>query len=149
MTYKVLYINPLKDYIERLVDSAPTGFDVKVMDPQADVSDLCREAADADFCVMGVDVPEEVFRAAKKVKFIQYMSSGFGQLPVSLLNQLGVPVAQMKTHSISVAEHAVSLMLMTLRRIPASVRLMGEGKWRPDLDEMSYYELYNSTVGIV
>jgi glyoxylate/hydroxypyruvate/2-ketogluconate reductase len=149
MAYKVLYVNPLKDYISRLVNSAPAGFDVKIMDPQADVSDICREAAGADFCIMGVNVPEEVFRAAKKVKFIQYMSSGFGQLPVSVLNELGVPVAQMKTHSISVAEHAVTLMLMTLRRMAASARLMGEGKWRADLDEMSYSELYNKTVGIV
>ncbi len=149
MRYKVLFINPLKDYISRLVDSAPEGFDVKVLSAQLDDSDICREAADADFLIMGVDVPEEVFRAAKKAKFIQYMSSGFGQLPESVLNELGVPVAQMKAHSISVAEHAVTLMLSTLRRIPASMQLMCEGKWRPDLDEMSYSELYNKTVGIV
>ena len=149
MTYKVLFINPLKDYISRLVDSAPAGFEVKVMPADAHVSEICREAADADFFVMGVDVPEDVFRAARKAKFIQYMSSGFGQLPVSTLNELGVPVSQMKAHSISVAEHAVTLMLMTLRRVPASMQLMREGKWRPDLDEMSYSELYNKTVGIV
>ena len=149
MTYKVLYVNPLKDYISRLVSSAPAGFEVRVMSPQAEVAEICREAASADFCIMGVDVPEEVFRAAKKAKFIQYMSSGFGQLPVSVLDQLGIPVAQMKTHSISVAEHAVTLMLMTLRRMVASLQLRDEGKWRPDLDEMSYSELYNKTVGIV
>jgi len=149
MTYKVLYVHPLNDYIGRLVDSTPPGFDVKVMPPQADVSDVCREAADADFLITGVDVPEEVFRAAENAKFIQYMSSGYGQLPVSVLNELGIPVAQMKTHSISVAEHAVTLMLSTLRRIPASMQLMREGKWRPDLDETSYSELYNKTVGIV
>jgi gluconate 2-dehydrogenase len=149
MTYKVLVINPLKDYISRLVDSAPAGFDVKVIPPQADVSDVCGEAVDADFLITGIDVPEEVFRTAKNAKFIQYMSSGFGQLPVSILNELGVPVAQMKTHSISVAEHAVTLMLVTLRRIPATMQLLRDGKWRPDLDEMSYSELYNKTVGIV
>ncbi|OWV31174.1 NAD(P)-dependent oxidoreductase [Halomonas campaniensis] len=149
MRYKILFVNPLKDYVSRLVDSAPEGFDVTVMPAQADVSDICREAADADFLIMGVNVPEEVFRAAKKAKFIQYMSSGFGQLPESVLNELDVPVAQMKVHSISVAEHAVTLMLTTLRRIPATMQLMHKGKWRPDLDEMSYSELYNKTVGIV
>jgi phosphoglycerate dehydrogenase-like enzyme len=149
MTYKVLFLNPLKDYVDRLVKSAPAGFNVKVMDPKADVSEMCREAADADFCVSGVEVPEAVFRAAKKAKFIQYMSSGFGQLPLSVLNELGIPVAQMKTHSISVAEHAVTLTLMTLRRIPATVQLMHKGAWRPDLEETSYSELYGKTVGIV
>jgi phosphoglycerate dehydrogenase-like enzyme len=149
MTYKVLFLNPLKDYIERLVESAPQGFEVKVLPPQTDVSEAAREAADADFLVMGVDVPEAVVRAAKKAKFLQYMSSGFGQLPLSVLNELGVPVAQMKAHSISVAEHAITLILSTLRRIPASMQLMRDGKWRPDLDEMSYSELYNKTVGIV
>jgi gluconate 2-dehydrogenase len=149
MTLKVLFVNPLKDYIDRLVDSTPEGFSVTVMPAGADVADMCREAADADFLISGVDVPEEVFRAARNVNFIQYMSSGYGQLPISVLDELGVPVAQMKTHSISVAEHALTLMLTLLRRIPASMELMREGKWRHDLDEMSYSELYNKTVGIV
>ncbi|MFF1255087.1 NAD(P)-dependent oxidoreductase [Pseudarthrobacter sp. NPDC058329] len=149
MTYKVLFLNPLKDYIDRLVDSTPEGFNVTVMPAGADVADMCREAADADFLISGVDVPQEVFRGAKNVKFIQYMSSGYGQLPVNVLDELGVPVAQMKTHSISVGEHAVTLMLTVMRRIPASIQLMRAGKWRQDLDEMSYSELYNKTVGIV
>lgn len=149
MTYKVLYINPLKDYIDRLIGATPEGFVVKVMSADAEVADICREASDADFLIMGVDVPEEVVRVARKAKFIQYISSGYGQLPLDVLNDLGMPVAQMKTHSISVAEHALTLMMMTLRRVPASMQLLREGKWRPDLDEMSYSELYNKTVGIV
>lgn len=149
MTYKVLFINPLKDYIDRILDSTPEGFEVKIMPLTADVSEICHEAADADFLISGVDVPEEVFRAAKNVQFIQYMSSGYGQLPISILEDLDVPVAQMKTHSISVAEHALTLMLTVMRRIPASTLLLREGKWREDLDETSYSELYNKTVGIV
>jgi phosphoglycerate dehydrogenase-like enzyme len=149
MTHKVLVINPLKDYVDRLVESTPPGFDLKIMPPHADVSDVSREAENADFIISGIDVPERVSRAAKNVQFIQYMSSGFGQLPMSVLDDLGVPVAQMKTHSISVAEHAVSLMLMTLRRIPATMQLLRQGQWRPDLDETSYSELYGKTVGIV
>jgi gluconate 2-dehydrogenase len=149
MTYKVLLINPLKDYISGLQDSTPPGFELTVMPLEADIADLCREAADADFVISGVDVPEAVFRAATRARFIQYMSSGYGQLPEPVLDELGVPVAQMKTHSISVAEHAVTLMLATLRRIPASLQLMREGKWRQDLDETSYAELYGKTVGIV
>lgn len=149
MTYKVLFVNPLKDYIGRLHDSTPEGFTVKVMTLEEDLSELCREAADADFLISGVDVPEEVFRSARNVRFIQYMSSGYGQLPVSVLDELGVPVAQMKTHSISVAEHTLALILTVLRRIPASTQLLRDGKWREDLDETSYSELYNKTVGIV
>ncbi len=149
MTYKVLLINPLKDYISGLMDSTPLGFELTVMPPHAEVADICHEAAEADFLISGVDVPEEVFLAAKNARFIQYMSSGYGQLPEDVLNALRVPVAQMKTHSISVAEHAVTLMLTALRRIPASQQLMREGKWRPDLDETSYGELYGKTVGIV
>ncbi|MFD4420578.1 NAD(P)-dependent oxidoreductase [Agromyces sp. NPDC058484] len=149
MTHKVLVVNPLKDYVDGLEHSTPPGFDLQVMPPRSDVSDLCREAVDADFLISGVDVPEAVFRAANNAKFIQYMSSGYGQLPINVLNELQVPVAQMKTHSISVAEHAITLMLAVLRRIPASLQIMREGKWRPDLDETSYSELYGKTVGIV
>lgn len=149
MTHKVLFLNPLKDYIHGIEEATPEGFDLTVMPAGAPVSDMIRAAEDADFLISGVEVPEEVFRAAKKARFIQYMSSGYGQLPLDVLNELGVPVAQMKTHSISVAEHAVTLMLSVLRRIPASLQLMREGRWRPDLDEMSYGELYGKTVGII
>lgn len=149
MSYNVLFINPLKDYIQRLQDTVPAGFDLTVMPADTPVADLCAAAADADFIISGIEIPEEVFRAATKVKFIQYMSSGYGQLPLSVLNDLGVPVSQMKTHSISVAEHAVTLILTLLRRIPESLQLMREGKWREDLDETSYSELYGKTVGIV
>lgn len=149
MTKKVLFVNPLKDYVDRIVASAPEGYQVTIMPPEADVADICREAADADFLISGVDVPEEVFLAARNVKFIQYMSSGYGQLPLNVLDDLGVPVAQMKTHSISVAEHALTLMLTLLRRVPASIQLMRDGNWRQDLDETSYSELYGKTVGII
>lgn len=149
MTYKVLFLNPLKDYISRIEEATPEGFELTVLPAGATVTDMCREAENADFMICGVDVPEEVFRAAKNARFIQYMSSGYGQLPLHVLNELGVPVAQMKTHSISVAEHAVTLMLTLLRRLPASMQLMREGAWRPDLDETSYAELYGKTVGVV
>lgn len=149
MTYKVLFLNPLSDYIDGLRAATPEGFSLTVLPPEATEAEMIREAADADFVVSGVEVPEAVFRAAKRAKFVQYMSSGYGQLPLETLDELGIPVAQMKTHSISVGEHAITLLLTVLRRIPASMRLLREGKWRPDLDETSYGELYGKTVGIV
>ncbi|GGH33407.1 NAD(P)-dependent oxidoreductase [Microbacterium album] len=149
MTYRVLFLNPLKDYIDGLREATPEGFELTVLPAGTTVSDMCRAAEDADFLISGVEVAEEVFRAAKKVRFVQYMSSGYGQLPLPVLNELGIPVAQMKTHSISVGEHAVALILTLLRRIPSSMQLLREGKWRPDLDETSYGELFGKTVGIV
>lgn len=149
MSYKVLFINPLKDYIDGLRAATPQDYELVVLPSGTSVERLCTEAADADFIISGIDVPEKVFRAAKQAKFIQYMSSGYGQLSLEVLNDLGIPVAQMKTHSISVAEHAVTLILSLLRRIPASMQQLREGKWREDLDESSYAELYGKTVGIV
>ncbi|MGQ3385163.1 NAD(P)-dependent oxidoreductase [Glutamicibacter sp. TV12E] len=149
MTYKVLFINPLADYVEGLRAATPEGFSLTVMPPDATVHELCVEAENSDFIISGIDVPEEVFRAAKQAQFVQYMSSGYGQLPLAVLNDLAIPVAQMKTHSISVAEHAVTLILSLLRRIPASTQLLREGKWRQDLQEASYAELYGKTVGII
>jgi len=149
MTYKVLFINPLADYVEGLRAATPEDFSLTVMAPDASVNELCMEAENADFIISGIEVPEEVFRAARQARFIQYMSSGYGQLPLDVLNDLAIPVAQMKTHSISVAEHALTLILSLLRRVPASSQLLREGKWRQDLQEASYAELYNKTVGIV
>ncbi|HJX79662.1 NAD(P)-dependent oxidoreductase [Glutamicibacter sp.] len=149
MSYKVLFLNPLKDYIEGLERSTPAEFQLTVLPAGTSAQRMCQEAADADFIISGIEIPEAVFRAAGQAKFIQYMSSGYGQLSEEVLNDLGIPVAQMKTHSISVAEHAVTLILTLLRRLPASTVALGEGKWRQDLQEASYSELYGKTVGIV
>lgn len=149
MTYKVVFINPLSDYIDGLKEAIPDGFELEVLPAGTEMNGLIEGVREADFIVSGIEIPEEVFRSARNIKFIQYMSSGYGQLPLDVLNDLGVPVAQMKTHSISVAEHAVLLMLAVLRRLPASMDLMRAGEWRPDLDETSYSELYGKTVGIV
>ncbi|MFJ2618039.1 NAD(P)-dependent oxidoreductase [Glutamicibacter sp. NPDC087344] len=149
MSWKVLFINPLKDYIEGLKSSTPDGYELVVLPAGTGVDEQIAQAADADFIVSGIEIPEAVFRAATRAKFIQYMSSGYGQLSLEVLNDLGIPVAQMKTHSISVAEHAVTLILSLLRRIPAATVQLREGKWRQDLDEGSYAELYGKTVGIV
>lgn len=149
MTQQVLFINPLRDYIDGLAAATPDGYALTVLPQGTPTAEMVRAARDADFVISGIEAPEEVFRAASKAKFIQYMSSGYGQLPLPVLDDLGVPVAQMKTHSISVAEHAVTLMLTLLRRIPASMALLREGSWRPDLEEASYAELYGKTVGIV
>lgn len=145
----VVVLNPLPDYVPLLRESAPADVDLVVVDPAASVDEQCRAAAGADVLISGVDVPERVLRAATRARFVQYMSSGYGQLPLAVLDDLGIPVAQMKTHSISVAEHALALILSTLRRIPASTRLLREGAWRQDLDETTYAELYGKTVGIV
>ncbi|MBQ6621968.1 MAG: hypothetical protein IJH75_03965 [Mogibacterium sp.] len=147
--YKVAFINPLPDYIPRFLETVPEGFELEVVRKEAPVEEKCRAVEDADFLISGVETPEEVFRAGKKLKFIQYMSSGFGQLPPEVLDDLSVPVAQMKAHSISVAEHAVTLAMMALRRIPYAQAAMKEGKWRENLDELSFSELYHKTVGIV
>ncbi|WP_404290576.1 NAD(P)-dependent oxidoreductase [Glutamicibacter arilaitensis] len=149
MSYKVLFLNPLKDYIDGLERSTPEGFQLTVLPAGTSTQRMCEQAADADFIISGIEIPEAVFRAAGQAKFIQYMSSGYGQLSEEVLNDLGIPVAQMKTHSISVAEHAVTLILTLLRRIPASKVALREGKWRQDLQEASYSELYGKTVGIV
>jgi lactate dehydrogenase-like 2-hydroxyacid dehydrogenase len=54
----------------------------------------------------------------------------------------------MKTHSISVAQHALTLVLILLRRILASAQLLREGKWRQDLEGTSYSKVPKK-VGIV
>lgn len=149
MSHRVLFLNPLTDYIEPLERTVPPGFELTVLPAGTSVTQMSEHAAHADFIVSGIEIPEEVFRAASQAAFIQYMSSGYGQLPVAVLNDLGIPVAQMKTHSISVAEHAITLILTLLRRIPASIAALEEGKWRQDLAESSYSELYGKTVGIV
>jgi glyoxylate/hydroxypyruvate/2-ketogluconate reductase len=150
---KVVVIGEQAAGTDKWVESAPKGFRVVSLPPTATMEDMIRAVRDADFLVLrhgDIDYTEEFFRACKKAKLIQLPGAGFDWLPLPLLQELGIPVANVGgVNAIAVAEHAVTLMLMVLRRIVPSMTALRQGKWRKDFDDDQYAELYQKTVGIV
>ncbi len=151
---KVVYIGTLNPRrFQMFVESTPEEFLLVTLPQTSSPDEMIREIKDADFLIPHLGrrrLPDEVCRAGKHLKLIQLTGSGDDSLPLPLLRDLGIPVANVGGgNAISVAEHAVTLMLMVLRRVVPSMMALRQGKWRVDLDDTQYAELYQKTVGIV
>ncbi|MBA7486241.1 Hydroxypyruvate reductase [subsurface metagenome] len=149
---KVLFVGALSaQYAEWLTKSAPPGFSVVILPASAGHEKLLKEVEDADFLILRhSDFPDEFYQAGKQLKLIHITGMGYDWLPLPLLQELDIPLANIGgENAIAVAEHAVTLMLMVLRRVVPAMAALRDGKWRKDLDDSLSAELHQKTVGIV
>jgi phosphoglycerate dehydrogenase-like enzyme len=129
----------------------PEGYELHVADRAS--PEHQRLLADAEywmgFARAGID--DAFFRAAPRLRLVQLISAGYDRIDLAAARKAGVPVANNGgSNAIGVAEHALMLMLATLKR---GVWLHGNvvaGKWRVGgFDEHRLYELAGKTVGII
>jgi phosphoglycerate dehydrogenase-like enzyme len=93
----------------------------------------------------------EALRSAGRLTLIQLMSVGYDTFNLEGARRARVPVAvNGGANAIAVAEHAIMLMLATLKRLTSLDREVHAGGWRGGRSgELKLYELWHSTVGIV
>lgn len=114
--------------------------------------DSLAELADAEFVVVGLEpVPEAIFEAAPRLRFVQRLGVGYDNVDLDAAARRGVPVSNMPDfNAITVAEHAVALILCLQRRLFDSTLLMKAGQWPLGaVVAQGIYELCGKTVGIV
>lgn len=106
----------------------------------------------AEYCLVHpAFLSDEVLRKSRHIKLIQLYSAGYDGINLPLARELGIPVANNGgANSISVAEHAVLLMLAVYRDLVHQVQNARTGRWR-DLEAttLSCFELAEKTVGIL
>src|SRR5438552_6427997 len=91
----------------------PSGFAFEVVD-RAELPDALREA---DY-LMGFigSLSEDALRAASRLKLAQLMSAGYDRFNLAAARAAKLPVAvNGGANAIAVAEHAIMLMLTTLK----------------------------------
>ncbi len=129
-------------------DLLPAGFDFRVVDS----SDVLTAVLDADY-LMGFigKLSDETFRQASRLKLVQLMSVGYDKFNLEGARAARVPVAvNGGANAIAVAEHAIMLMLATLKRLTELDRIVHGGGWRSGRGgELRLYELWHSTVGVI
>lgn len=133
----------------------PDGWGSAVIRPGPDgryTDDSLAELADAEFVVVGLEpVPEAIFEAAPRLRFVQRLGVGYDNVDLDAATRRGVPVSNMPDfNAITVAEHAVALILCLQRRLFESTLLMKAGQWPlGTVVAQGVYELCGKTVGIV
>jgi len=109
--------------------------------------ELLAMISDYDAAVVGVDTwNDEIFTAAPKLKALARFGIGVDNIDLAAAKAHDVRVTNCRgINSNSVSEHAVTLMLSLLRRIPELDKSTREGKWERAL----FRELGSCKVGLI
>src|SRR4051812_5688946 len=94
-------------------DLLPAGFRLDVV-PAAELAAALRQA---DYLLGFVGhLPNEVLQAAPRLKLVQLLSAGYDRFNLDGARAARIPVAlNGGANAVSVAEHAITLMLATLK----------------------------------
>ena len=140
-----------KPVIDVAMSMLPPGYEFVVVDPTG--PEFLETARDAEYYMGFARTPlgPDFYQAAKKMKLVQLISAGYNTLDLEAARKAGVPIANNGgANSVAVAEHAVMLILATLKKLAWQHKNCVEGKWRVgDFAETRLYELEGKTVGIV
>jgi phosphoglycerate dehydrogenase-like enzyme len=149
MPTPIIVYAPLLDPDTRAIadELRPPGFDFRNVGP----ADLAEASMDADYLcgfIGPVDSDVLVAAAQKRLKLVQLMSAGYDRFNIEGARQARLPVSDNGgANAIAVAEHAIMLILCTLKQVHALDAAVRRGAWRGGVGRV--HELSGSTVGIV
>lgn len=137
--------------LEILQHSCPDGFTIKTLD-EATYEQLVKEVKDADYLLVSGRLPidKTVLDQAFHLKMIQRTGVGTEMLDTDEIKKHGIPVyVNAGVNAQSVAEHTITLILASLKRLPQINRQMHDGVWKKQLTGVTTHELKDKTVALV
>ena len=147
----VVLLVPPSDATGELAQSiAPAHIDLVLAQPGTDTFQAALPKAEFMICYPNVKMEEAFYKAAPKVRLVQLLSAGYDAVDIEAARRAKVPVANNGgANAISVAEHAVMLMLTVARRVVWQHASVSGGRWRGNGPPPTMYELYDKTLGII
>ena len=123
----------------------PEGFELRLVTAEG----LAEALRDADY-LMGFigHLDDATLAGARRLKLVQLLSVGYDRFNLAGARAARLPVAvNGGANAIAVAEHAILLMMATLRHLTDLDAGVRAGRWSTGSRRL--YELWSSTVGIV
>jgi len=142
------YYRVFPQYVEQF---RRKGYDVSFLYGQEfskfseeEILDMLHSADIASVCI--TPMTRKMIESAPNLKLICTFGAGFDHIDIAAATERGIPVVNGRGgNSISVAEHAVSLMLSLARELPRYDYEMRQGKWNSKLST----ELFGKTAGVL
>jgi len=134
-----------------LMEMKPAGFDLVATEPSGPEFFSAVKGADYFMGFARNPLGPDFYAAAPNMKLVQLISAGYNTVDLEAARRARVPVANNGgANSVAVAEHAVMLILATMKKLHWQHNNVTAGKWRVgDFAETRFYELEGKTVGIV
>ncbi len=126
----------------------PAGFDLRLVSAE----DLPAAIREADYLLGFIGyLDDETLAGADGLRLIQLVSVGYDTFNLEGARKARIPVATNGgANAIAVAEHAIMLLLATLRHLTEHNARVHAGGWRSGpVGAARLYEIWSSTVGII
>jgi phosphoglycerate dehydrogenase-like enzyme len=150
MLPRIIVVPPSADVGAIARDMAPAGFDLVLAQPGSSELAAALAAAEYMVCYPSVPMHDSFYRAAPRLKLVQLLSAGYDAVDLEAARRAGVPVSNNGgANAVSVAEHALMLMLAVSRRLVVQHAGVSAGRWRGNGPAPRMYELSDKTLGIV
>lgn len=131
------------------VDALGDAVEVRWVDGP-NTSELLAAVPEADALLVrsATTVTREVLEAAKNLKIVGRAGVGLDNVDIDAATERGIMVVNAPTSNIhSACEHAVALLMATVRQIPAADATLREGEWKRS--SFKGVELFGKTIGVV
>jgi len=150
MAPRIVLVPPSADVGEIAREMAPSGFDLVLAQPGTPEFEAALGAAEYMVCYPSVAMHDAFYRAAPRLRLVQMLSAGYDAVDLEAARRARVPVANNGgANAVSVAEHALMLMLAVSRRVVWQHAGVAAGRWRGNGPAPRMYELNGKTLGIV
>ena len=149
---KVALLTGIPDeMLKEIIEEFPEELDVAVAHRSGPSEETVAACRDAEFMVAALAGPNaELLKACPKLRFVQLWSAGFEWLPLDILDERGIVVANNGgSNAIAVAEVAIALMLAVYRNLEKQWQTVDNKKWNLDMDPTRNFEITGKTVGII
>lgn len=129
----------------------PEMFELITLDSNTH-EDFVDKASDVDYILASgnIKIDRDVLDAAKGLQMVQRLGVGMDSIDLPMMQEREIPVYVNKgVNAGSVAEHAIMLILASLRRLPVINQNTKTGIWKKQEQGVLTRELSCQTVGII
>jgi len=149
MTPRIVFVPPSAEIGEIARGLAPVDFELVLTKGDAELKAALGQAQYM-VCYPHVPMKDAFYRAAPGLRLVQLLSAGYDNVDLEAARRAKVPIANNGgANAISVAEHALMLMLAVSRRLIWTHASVSAGRWRGNGPAPRMYELFDKTLGIV
>ena len=132
----------------------PNEVKIKYVDSNNPIQMQAEELKDVPAIILGTsEYPIELAKLTRDLKLLQTFSAGTDMLHKRSLGEFGISVSNNGgANSIAVAEHTISLIVNSFRKMHLQFQSVKSGQWRGDIQKNWHtqaHEINGKTVGIV
>jgi phosphoglycerate dehydrogenase-like enzyme len=150
MSARIIVVPPSAEIGAIAREMAPAGFELVLARNDRPEIEAALPTTEYMVCYPHVAMRDAFYRAAPRLKLVQLLSAGYDDVDLEAARRAKVPVSNNGgANAISVAEHALMLMLAVSRRVIWQHGNVSGGRWRGNGPAPRMYELFGKTLGIV